>query len=79
MNFCRYMVLMVVAMTVLALLPSPTLADPGLRVTNPKLETDVSPGEVISHTMSVGIRETAVSYTHLRCLLYTSASPRDRS
>jgi len=58
MNFCRYMVLMVVAMTVLALLPSPTLADPGLRVTNPKLETDVSPGEVISHTMSVGIRET---------------------
>ena len=29
--------------------------------------------------MRAGVAAAAVSYTHLRCLLYTSPSPRDRS
>ncbi|MDO8491819.1 MAG: hypothetical protein Q7T04_07385, partial [Dehalococcoidia bacterium] len=56
MKFGRYIIPAVVAMGLLVLLPSPAWA--GLRVTNPKLEADVSPGEVITHAMTVGIRET---------------------
>lgn len=56
MKFARYIVPAVAAVMLLLLPPSLALA--GLRVSNAKLEADGSPGEVISHTMSVGIRET---------------------
>ena len=47
-----------VAALVVTLCPLPASADPGLRVTGIVLVANVTPGETITHEMTVGIRET---------------------
>ena len=48
---------LVVAALVVTLCPLPAAADPGLRVTGAVLVANVTPGETITHEMTVSIRE----------------------
>ncbi len=58
MKLVRYIMPAIVVITLLAALPATTMANPGLRVENAILVADVSPGDTITHKMTLSLVET---------------------